>query len=76
VKKCERAKRGVSVLINKEWKGSIKIWEAIDGRILKLDMDMWVYKLTVIGIRVNATNEGNGVTVKGEFFATLNSKIY
>jgi len=35
VKKYERAKRGVSILINKKWKGSIKNWEAIDERTLK-----------------------------------------
>ena len=62
VKKYERAKRGVSVLINKKWKGSIKNWEAVDERILKLDMNIWGYKLTVIG--VYAPNDGNGVTVK------------
>ena len=32
VKKYEKAKRGVSILINKKWKGSIKNWEAIDER--------------------------------------------
>jgi len=41
VKKYERAKRGVSVLINKKWKVSIKNWESIDERILKLDMNIW-----------------------------------
>jgi len=30
VKKYERAKRGISILINKKWKGSIKNWEPID----------------------------------------------
>jgi len=40
VKKYERAKRGVSVLINKKWKGSTKNWESIDVRILKLDMNI------------------------------------
>jgi len=49
VKKYERTKRGVSVLINKMWKGSIKNWEAIDGRILKLDMNIWGYHLTITG---------------------------
>jgi len=50
VMKYERAKRGVSILINKKWKDSIKSWEAIDERILKLDMKTWGYKLTIIGI--------------------------
>jgi len=67
VKKYESAKRGVSVLINKKWKGSIKNWESIDERILKLDMNIRGYKLTVIGIY--APNEDNGATVKDEFFA-------
>jgi hypothetical protein len=50
VKKYERAKRGVSVLINKKWKGSIKNYEAVDERILKLDTNIWGYKLTIIAI--------------------------
>ena len=73
IKKYERAKRGVSILINKKWKGSIKNWEAIDGRILKLYMNIWGYKLTIIGIY--APNEDNGVTVKDDFFANLNKEI-
>jgi hypothetical protein len=68
VKKYERAKRGVSVLINKKWKGSIKNWVSIDERILKLDMNIRGYKLTVIGIY--APNSDNGATAKDEFFAT------
>ena len=62
VKKYERDKRGVSILINTKWKGSIKNWEAIDERILKLDINIWGNKLTII--EIYATNEGNGVTVK------------
>ena len=62
VNKYERAKRGVLISINKKWKSSIKNWEAIDERILKLDMSIWGYKLTIIGIY--APNEDNGVTVK------------
>ena len=73
VKKYERAKRGVLILINKKWKGSIKNWEAIDERILKLDMNIWGYKLAIIGIYT--PNEDNGVTVKDEFFANLNEEI-
>jgi hypothetical protein len=38
VKKYERAKREVSVLINKKKKGSIQNWESL---ILKLDMNIW-----------------------------------
>jgi len=73
VKKYERAKRGVSVLINKKWKGSIKNWESIDERILRLDVNIWDYKLTIIGIY--APKEDNGATVKDEFFANLNEEI-
>ena len=40
VKKYERTKRGLSILINKKWKGSIKNWEVIDERILKLYMNI------------------------------------
>ena len=40
VKKYERAKTGVSILINKKCKGSIKNWEAMDERILKIDMNI------------------------------------
>ena len=67
MKKYERAKSGVSILINKKRKGSTKNWESIDERILKLDMNIWGYKLTIIGIY--APNEDN------EFFANLNEEI-
>ena len=73
VKKYERAKKGVSILINKKWKGSIKNWESIDERILRLGMNIWGYKLTIIGIY--APNEDNGAAVKDEFFAKLNEEI-
>jgi len=73
VKKYERAKRGASILINKKWKGSIKNWEAIDERTLKLDMNISGYQVTIIGIY--APNEDNGVTEKYEFFANLNEEI-
>jgi len=70
VRKYERANRGASVLMNKKWKGSIKNWESIDQRILKLDINIWGFKLTIIGIY--APNEDNKTTVKDEFFANLN----
>ena len=73
MKKYERNKRGVSILINKKWKGYIKNWESMDERMLKLDMNIWGYKLTIIG--VYAPNEENGVTVKDEFFANLKEEI-
>ena len=56
----------VSILISKKWKCSIKNWEAIDKIILKLDMYIWAYKLTIIGM--HASNEDNGVTKKYDFF--------
>ena len=62
VKKYEWAKWGVSILINKKWKGSIKKWESIDERILKLDTNIKGYKLTFIGIYV--PTEDNEATVK------------
>jgi exonuclease III len=40
VNKYKRAKRGVSVLINKKWKSSLRNWESIDERMLKLDMGL------------------------------------
>ena len=47
--------------------------ESIDEIILKLDMNIWGYKLTIIG--TYAPNEDNGATVKDEFFANLNEVI-
>jgi len=40
VKKYERDKRGVSILINTKWKGSVKNWVAMDETILKIDMNI------------------------------------
>jgi hypothetical protein len=64
VKKYESAKRGLSVLINNKWKGSIINWEPIDERMLKVEMIIWGYKLTII--RVYAPKEDNVDTVKDE----------
>jgi len=50
-----------------------KNWEATDKRILKLDMNIRGYKLTIIGIY--ARNEDNGITVKNAFFANLHEEI-
>jgi len=44
-------------LIDNKWKCCIKNWEAIDERILKLDINIWGYKLTIMGIC--APNEDN-----------------
>ena len=66
MKKYEKAKTGLSISIRKKRKGSIKIWEAINGRILKLDMNIWGYKLIIIGIY--ASNEDNGVRKKRGIF--------
>jgi len=52
-KKYERAKCGVSLLISKKLKGSVKISEVIDENILKLDMKIWDYKLTIIVIYIH-----------------------
>ena len=60
-------------MINKKWGGSIKNWESIDERILRLDMNIRGYQLTIIAIY--ASNEDNGATVKDEFFANLNEEI-
>jgi hypothetical protein len=60
-------------LINKKWNGSIKNREPIDERMLKLDMNVWGYKLTIIG--VYAPNEDSEATVKDEFFANLSEEI-
>jgi hypothetical protein len=73
VKKYERAQRGVSIFTNKKWKSSIRNRELIDERILKLDINIWGYKLTIIG--VYAPNEDSGATVKDESFANLNKEI-
>ena len=73
LKKYERAKRGVLVLVNKKLKGSIKIYESFDEWILKLDMNIWGYKLTIIGIY--APNEDNGTTTQDDIFANLYEEI-
>ena len=39
-----------------------KNWEPIDESMLSLDMNIWGYKLTIIGIY--APNEDNGATEK------------
>ena len=60
-------------MLNKEGKSSVKNWEFIDEKILRLDINISGYKLTITG--VYAPNEDNGDTVKDEFFANLNEEI-
>jgi len=45
-----------------------KNWESIDARILKLYVNIWGYKVTIIG--TYASNEDNGTTMKDEFLLT------
>jgi hypothetical protein len=78
VKKYERTKRGVQILINKKWRNSVKIWGFIDEKILRLNMNVWGYILTFIGVyvyEVYAPNVDNGCTVKDELLANLNKAI-
>ena len=68
-----KGQRGVSILINKKWKGSTKKMGIHWWKDFKIGYECMGYILTIIGIY--APNEDNGATVKDEFFANLNEGI-
>lgn len=72
VPKDHRAKRGVSLLINKKWKNKITNWEPINENILKISLN--VFQTDII-IAVYALSDDQPVTKKDKFFAELDVVI-
>lgn len=73
VPKEERAKRGVGIIIHRKWRRCIKSWEAVNERIIKLNLQMFGEKITVLG--VYGVDEGDPWTTKEEFYQKMSEEI-
>ena len=69
VEKSERARAGVSIMINRRLSRFVKSWDPIDERISKLTIN-WKGRIINI-IAVYAPNEDAPVTIKDKFENTL-----
>lgn len=73
VPKDTRAKTGVSIIIHRKWRKYIKSWEAVNERIIKVNLDIFGHKITILGIY--GINENGSVSEKNVFFQELNDQI-
>ncbi|KAK7873794.1 hypothetical protein R5R35_005779 [Gryllus longicercus] len=73
VPKDFRAKSGVSFLIKRKWTKFIKRIENINERILRIDMNVFRHKITILG--VYAVNDNALVDEKNKFFQDLRETI-
>ena len=71
----EEQKRGVPILIHKKWKNTITNWVAIDERVLKLDMNICGYKLTVFGVYAPIDDNATANLENDIFFDKVNEEI-
>ena len=73
VEKHKRAQRGVSILIKKRFKRCINNWEAINENIIKMDVNMFGRKVTIVG--VYGISEDERSQKKDEFYEILNNVV-
>lgn len=73
VAKDQRAKRGVSVLINKKHKHKITDFEAINENIIRVNMNIYQTPITILG--VYAVSDDEPFSIKDEFFERVNDEI-
>lgn len=73
VSKDQRAQQGVAILVRKELRRCINSWEAIDQRIVKMNLTLHGHKITLLG--VYGVNDDALVAVKDRFFEQLNDEV-
>lgn len=73
VSKDQRAKRGVSILVHKRYRKLISNWEPINERLIKINLILNGYRVTVLG--VYALNDDETVKEKDAFFEQLHQEI-
>jgi exonuclease III len=73
VSKDQRAKGGVSILINKKYKKCIKEWQYIDERIVQVQMRLTGHDVNIVG--VYAPNDDADDKQKENFYNKLCSII-
>ena len=73
VEKDQRAQQGVAILIRKSLRKCITTWEAVNPRMIKMNMAVFGHKITILG--VYGVNDDSTVAVKDQFFEELNEEI-
>lgn len=73
VPKDNRAKRGVSILINKRFKNKITNWDPIDENIIKVNLHIYGRRIAVLGVYTISDDEP--VAMKDTFFEKLNEVL-
>lgn len=69
VDKDKRARAGVSIMINKKWQKYIRNSEAINERLIKIEVDILAHRIVIIG--VYAPTDDASVAEKEEFLEKL-----
>ncbi|XP_072380599.1 uncharacterized protein [Diabrotica undecimpunctata] len=72
-KKEERAAAGVGILVKKKWVKTIKTWEPINERIVKLIMEIYCKLIVILG--VYGPMDNSLVAEKDQFMDTLQEEI-
>ena len=73
VRKEMRAKAGVSILINKHLARGVRNWEQVDERLIKVEMLVRGYDVTIIG--AYAPNEDSTIEEKDDFYSNLSQVL-
>lgn len=73
VRKEERAKAGVGVLIKNKWRKSIKSWEPINERIIKVEMDLLGRHVVILGVYGPTADRSE--REREEFMETLQEQV-
>ncbi|XP_049957800.1 uncharacterized protein LOC126474376 [Schistocerca serialis cubense] len=73
VPKNQRAKRVISILMKNKFKRMVTNWEPIDENLIKINIDIHGYKITIIG--VYGISEDEPICKKDDFYNNLNGII-
>ncbi|XP_056635532.1 craniofacial development protein 2-like [Diorhabda sublineata] len=73
ISKDKRAQKGVSILIKKSLRKYVSSWEAVNQRIIKINIAICGNKTTVIG--TYGVNEDDTVNNKDDYFECLSEEI-
>ena len=73
VPKDQRARQGVAIMMRKSLRRFVVNWEAVNQRIIKMNLNLYGHKITLFG--VYGVNDDATVAVKDQFFEDLNEEI-
>ena len=73
VAKDQRAQQGVAILLRRSLRKFVGTWEAVNQRIIKMNLNLYGHKITLLG--VYGVNDDATVACKDQFFEDLNDEI-